>query len=144
MQILVDADACPVKEIIVKQAKLHKIPVIMIIDTSHELYDGYSKIITVDKAKDSVDIKLINLVKENDIVITQDYGVAVMALGKNALALNQNGLVYDNNNIDRLLFERYLSQKIRRAGKKAGTIRKRSTEDDIAFEKQLIRILEQC
>ncbi|ACL77288.1 YaiI/YqxD family protein [Ruminiclostridium cellulolyticum] len=138
MQILVDADACPVKDIITKNAKKYGIPVIMIIDTSHELNDGYSTVITVDKARDSVDIKLINMVQRGDIVVTQDYGVAAMGLGKGAKVLNQNGLIYSDANIDRLLFERHLGQKIRRAGGRTGTIRKRSKENDEAFEKALL------
>ncbi|MDF2686938.1 MAG: hypothetical protein K0S55_2121 [Clostridia bacterium] len=116
MKILVDADACPVKEIIIDEAKKRNIEVIMIIDTSHEINDGYSKVITVDKARDSVDIKLINITNENDIVVTQDFGVAAMALGKKALAVNQNGLIYNNDNINSLLMERHIGQKIRRSG----------------------------
>ncbi|QNU67458.1 YaiI/YqxD family protein [Ruminiclostridium herbifermentans] len=142
MQILVDADACPVKEIIVRVAKKYKIPVTMIIDTSHELYDGYSIIITVDKSRDSVDIKLINLLKKEDIVVTQDYGVAAMGLGKGARVLNQNGLIYSDNNIDRLLFERHLGQKVRRAGGRTGSVKKRSKEDNDNFERALIKLIE--
>ena len=141
MQILVDADACPVKDIIIKNAKKYEIPVIMIIDTSHELNDGYSTVITVDKARDSVDIKLINMVRRGDIVVTQDYGVAAMGLGKGAKVLNQNGLIYSDDNIDRLLFERHLGQKIRRAGGRTGTIRKRTKENDEAFEKTLLMLM---
>lgn len=141
MQILVDADACPVKEIIVRVAKKQGIPVTMVIDTSHELYDGYSTIITVDKARDSVDIKLINLVKRDDIVVTQDYGVAAMALGKGAKALNQNGLIYSDNNIDRLLFERHIGQKVRRAGGRTGSMRKRTNENNEDFERVLLKLL---
>ena len=141
MQILVDADACPVKQIIVRVAKKYSIPVTMIIDTSHELYDGYSTIITVDKARDSVDIKLINLLKREDIVITQDYGVAAMGLGKGAKVLNQNGLIYSDNNIDRLLFERHIGQKVRRAGGRTGSVKKRSKEDDENFEKALLNLV---
>lgn len=141
MQILVDADACPVKEIIVRIAKKYSIPVTMIIDTSHQLYDGYSTIITVDKARDSVDIKLINLLKKEDIVVTQDYGVAAMGLGKGAKVLNQNGLIYSDNNIDRLLFERHIGQKVRRAGGRTGSVKKRSKEDDDNFEKSLLKLI---
>ena len=81
MKILVDADACPVKEIIVRQAKKRRIPVVMLLDTSHILNDGYSKVITVDKGRDSVDIRLANLLEAGDIVVTQDFGVAALALG---------------------------------------------------------------
>ena len=135
MRILVDADACPVKQIIVKAAKEKGIPVLMFIDTSHVLNDGYSQVITVDKSADSVDIALVNKVSRGDIVVTQDYGVAALVLPKGANVLNQNGLVYTNDNIDRLLFERHLGQKVRRAGGRTGGPRKRTSEDDQRFEK---------
>ena len=141
MQILVDADACPVKDIIVRIAKQYKLPVTMLIDTSHELEDGYSTVITVDKARDSVDIALINLVKADDIVVTQDYGVAAMTLGKKARAINQNGLIYSDKNIDRLLFERHLGQKVRRAGGRTANVKKRTKEDDERFEKAFISLI---
>ena len=141
MQILVDADACPVKEIIVNIAKQHSIPVTMIIDTSHELFDGYSTIITVDKARDSVDIKLINLLKKGDIVVTQDYGVAAMGLGKGAKVINQNGLIYSDGNIDRLLFERHIGQKVRKAGGRTNTVKKRTKADNQNFEKCITEVI---
>lgn len=144
MQILVDADACPVKGIIVKIAKQYKLPVTMVIDTSHELDDGYSTVITVDKARDSVDIALINLVKSGDIVVTQDYGVAAMALGKKAKAVNQNGLLYTDSNIDKLLFERHLGQKVRRAGGKTANPKKRTKEDNESFEKVFSSLVNQA
>lgn len=143
MQILVDADACPVKDILVRTAKKYGIAVTMITDTSHELFDGYSRVITVDKARDSVDIKLVNLLERDDIVVTQDYGVAAMCLGKRAKVLNQNGLIYSDSNIDRLLFERHLGQKARRAGKRTGSAGKRTKEDDEAFEKAFVRLIEE-
>lgn len=141
VQILVDADACPVKEIIVKIAKQYKLPVTMLIDTSHELNDGYSTVITVDKARDSVDIALINLVKSGDIVVTQDYGVAALALGKKAKVINQNGLIYNDDNIDKLLFERHLGQKIRRAGGRTANVKRRTGEDNEKFERALTGLL---
>lgn len=141
MKILVDADACPVKNIIVELAKQKSIKVVMIIDTSHQLDDGYSEVITVEKGKDSVDIALINRVNKDDIVVTQDYGVATMALSKKARAINQNGMIYNNDNIDRLLFERYLSQKVRRSGGKTQNLRKRSKEDDIKFRNAFLKLL---
>lgn len=38
--------------------------------------------------------------------MTQDYGVAALALGKRAYAIHQNGWEYTAENIDRLLMER--------------------------------------
>lgn len=143
MRILVDADACPVRGIIFREAKRRGIPVIMIIDTSHELHDGYSQVITVDKGRDSADFKLISLLLPTDIVVTQDFGVAAMALGKGARALNQNGMAYTAENMDRLLFERHLGQKIRQGGGRRANPRKRTPDDDRAFETELIRLLDQ-
>ncbi len=143
MNILVDADACPVKEIIVRLAKKQKVPVVMLTDTSHLLNDGYSKVITVDKGRDSADIRLVNLAGSGDIVVTQDFGVAAMALAKGAKALNQNGMVYDDSNMDRLLFERALGQEMRRAGVRSGKFKKRSRQDDESFERVLSRMLEE-
>jgi len=134
MQILVDADACPVKEIIVRLAKQSNIPVTMLIDTSHQLNDGYSAVITVDKQADSVDFALMALLTPDDIVVTQDYGLAAMVLGKGAKAVNQNGLVFTNENIDKLLMERHIGQKVRRGGGRTKGPAKRSKEDDARFE----------
>ncbi len=135
MKILVDADACPVKEIIVNIAKSKNVKVIMLIDTSHEIDDGYSEVVIVDKARDSVDFALINQAEKGDIVVTQDYGVATMALAKGAIAINYDGIIYSDKNMDRLLFERHLAQKVRRSGGRISGPSKRSKEQDEKFEK---------
>lgn len=143
MEIFVDADACPVKEIIVRTAKQYGLPVTMICDASHILNDGYSRVVTVGKGRDAADMALINLAHSGDIVVTQDYGVAALALGKKALAINQNGLIYSDENIDMLLFERHIGQEVRRRGGRTRGQKKRSPENDIAFEKAFIRLIEE-
>lgn len=144
MKILVDADACPVKNIIEKVAKKLHIRVIMVIDTSHILESEYCEVIQVSKAPDAVDIALINRTERGDIVVTQDYGVASMALGKRALAINQNGRYYTEETIDLLMFERHLAGKQRRAGGRTGTMKKRSKEDDLHFEAAFLRLCSQA
>jgi len=134
LQILVDADACPVKQIIVRLAKQRNIPVTMLIDTSHELNDGYSKIITVDKQAESVDYALIGLLTREDIVVTQDFGLAAMVIGKGAKAVNQNGMIFTDDNMDKLLMERHIGQKIRRGGGRTKGPAKRTKDDDARFE----------
>jgi uncharacterized protein YaiI (UPF0178 family) len=135
IKVLVDADACPVKDIIISIAKEFELEIVMFADTSHILDDGYSRVVIVSQARDAVDIALINQTQQGDIVVTQDYGVASMALGKQAYAINHNGLIYDSSNIDRLLMERFLSQKIRRPGGRTSNQKKRSTKDNLKFEK---------
>ncbi|MCL2866392.1 MAG: YaiI/YqxD family protein [Clostridia bacterium] len=142
MRILVDADACPVKEIIVRLAIQRGIPVIMLIDTSHRLHDGYSVVVTVDKHADSVDFALMNMLTREDIVITQDFGLAAMVLGKGALAVNQNGFVYTDDNIEKLLMNRHISAKIRRGGGRTKGPAKRKQEDNDRFEALLVKLLD--
>ena len=96
----------------------------------------------MDKGRDRVDIRLANLLEAGDIVVTQDFGVAALALGKRAKAMNQNGMVYDDRNMDQLLFERHLGQKIRRAGGRTAGAKKRTRLDDESFERAFIDILE--
>jgi uncharacterized protein len=142
MKILVDADACPVKEIIVRIAKAYQIPVVMLFDTSHTYDDGYSEVFIIDKGRDTVDYALINKLKEQDIVITQDYGVACMALAKKGYCISQNGLVYTNQNIDSLLESRYQNQKLRNANVRVKGPKKRNTEQDEMFERNFVHLIE--
>lgn len=134
MTIYIDADACPVTRIAERIAQKHGIPVTLLCDTNHILTSEYSTVKTIGAGADAVDIALINLCQSGDIVITQDYGVAALALGKSARAIHQSGRWYTNDNIDGLLMERHLAKKARRSGKhhlKGPS--KRTEEDDRRF-----------
>jgi uncharacterized protein YaiI (UPF0178 family) len=124
-------------------AKQCKIPVTMLMDTSHMLSDGYSTVITVDTEADSVDFALMGILKREDIVVTQDYGLAAMVIGKGAKAVNQNGLVFTNDNMDKLLMERHINAKVRRGGGRTKGAPKRTKDDDARFEAVFVKILEE-
>ncbi len=140
MKILVDADACPVKEIIETVAADFSIPVMMIIDTSHELYSNYSEIIQVSKAPDAVDLALFNRTSPGDIVVTHDYGVASMVLGKKAYPISNNGKWFTNQNIDTLMYERHIAAKQRKIGIHTCSMRKRNKQDDIHFRESFTKL----
>lgn len=143
MKIFVDADACPVVRIVESIAKKYKVPVTLLCDTNHVLSSDYSEVIIVGAGADAVDFKLISLCHQGDIVVTQDYGVAAMALGKNAYAIHQSGKWYTNENIDQMLMERHLAKKVRRGSLKnhLKDPRKRNAEDDLRFEESFERLL---
>lgn len=82
MRILVDADACPVIGIVERIAKAHGIPVTLLCDTNHVLKSDYSDVKVISAGADAVDFALINLCERADVVVTQDYGVAALALGR--------------------------------------------------------------
>lgn len=143
MQIFVDADACPVVAIVEKVAKMHAVPVTLLCDTNHVLSSGYSKVIVVGAGADAVDYKLISICRKGDIVVSQDYGVAAMALGKGAYAIHQSGKWYTDENIDRMLMERHLNKKARRGSSKNHIKgpRKRTNEDDERFTKSFEKLV---
>ena len=136
-----DADACPVKNIIEEVAELYKLKVIMYIDTSHELNNTKSEVVVVSKGIDSVDLKIVSDVKEGDLVITNDFGLASVLLTKKAYVMSPNGLVFTNDNIDRLLFERHIVKENVRNSKRVKNIKKRTKENDKAFKLELINLL---
>ena len=144
MKIIVDADACPVKDIIKKTAKEYGVSVIMVCDTSHILNDDYCEIVTVDKFSDSADIYIVNIAEAGDLVVTQDFGVAAMSIGKKAYAISNNGMEFTDDNMDKLLFERFLGKKVRRAGKRTKGPRKRTEDDNQSFYEGLIKILDRA
>ena len=135
-QILVDADACPVIKIVERVAKEHGIPVTLLCDTNHVLMSDYAEVKVIGAGADAVDFALINLCRRGDVVVTQDYGVAALALGKGAYAIHQNGGLYTQDNIDQMLMERHMARKAR-MGKGKHHLKgpkKRTKEEDEAFE----------
>ena len=128
MQIFVDADACPVIGIVEKVAKEHSVPVTLLCDTNHVLSSDYSEVIVVGAGADAVDYKLISICHKGDIVVSQDYGVAAMALGKNAYAIHQSGK---------------WNKKARRASGKNHLKgpRKRTSEDDEHFRESFEKMI---
>ena len=118
MQIFVGADACPVVGIVETIAEKYNISTTLLCDTNHILYSDYSEVIVVGTGADAVDYKLISICHKGDVVVSQDYGVAAMALGKGAFAIHQSGKWYTDENIDRMLMERHLNKKARRGSSK--------------------------
>ena len=138
MKIIVDGDACPGISIIKNIAKEYELELLVYCDINHFITLDYGEVKVVDSGFQSVDMKVANQCSKGDIVISQDYGVAAICLGKKADVLSPKGYIYTNNNIGSMLEQRYLSQKIRRSGGKTPNAKKRSVEDDKRLQKNLI------
>ena len=116
MKLFIDADACPVVDITLQVAKKHGIPMVIVCDTAHFIERVGAETFLVQKGMDAVDFVIANRVKPGDIVVTQDYGLAAMILAKKGYAINQNGFVYCENNIEQLLFRRHVAKVARKSG----------------------------
>lgn len=142
-KLLIDADACPVVDIAISISSQYEIETFLYCDTSHAIQKDNAITIIVPKGPDSVDFKLVNAVSKQDIVITQDYGLAAMCLAKGAIVIDQNGREMNSENIDQLLAFRYESAKIRKAGGRTKGPKKRSEENNLAFKIKFRQICEQ-
>lgn len=142
MRVLIDADACPVVDITVKLCKKHGIPCLLLCDTAHTIHRNGAETLIFDKGSDSVDFALVNRTAAGDVVITQDYGLASMCLGRNVQVLHQDGWEYTLDNISGLMEQRHVSKKHRMAGGRTKGPSKRTKAQDIAFEAALQQILQ--
>lgn len=142
MKVLIDADACPVVDIAVKLCAQHGISCPLLCDTAHTMHRDGAQTLIFDKGSDSVDFALVNRTLPGDIVITQDYGLASMCLGRNARVLHQDGWEYTEYNISGLMEQRHAAKKHRMAGGRTKGPSKRTKQQDEAFEKALQQLLQ--
>lgn len=133
IKVVIDADGCPVVHIAVQICQKHNIEVIIVCDTSHYYNIENVKNIVVDKGSDSADFKIVNILNKDDIVITQDYGLAAICLAKKTRVISQNGMIYNDDNIDALLMGRYAAKKIRESGGRLKGNSKRTSLQDKDF-----------
>lgn len=141
MRIFIDADGCPVVDETVKIAKESQIPVTIVKNYAHVINNPYAEIVTVDLSSDSVDYYIVNHMVKGDLVVTQDNGLAAMALAKEGIVINQNGYIIDNKNIDILLSTRHIHKELRQRGIYTGKSKKRVKSNNKDYEITLINLL---
>ena len=141
MRILVDGDATPYKEDIYQLATTYNIEMEVYVDYAHILIDVSYQVIECDIGHDSVDLLLLSHLQKQDILITQDYGLAALALGKDAYVLHVSGMAITSQNIDELLLRRYIGAHQRKSGKHIKGPSKQTQEDKQYFLAQLENLL---
>lgn len=141
MKILVDADACPVKDITEKLAQEYQLELILVSNINHLIESNYGEVVVVDSFAQAADMAIINRTQPGDMVITQDYGLASMVLAKGGLAINPHGQEFTGDNIDGLLMQRFINFKARKAGERINGPRKRNAEDNRLFQQRLRELI---
>jgi uncharacterized protein len=145
MKIYVDADASPAKDIVISVAKTFSIPVVLVKSISHFSHDEELEgveTVYVDTGTDAADYRIMQLAEKMDLIITQDYGLASLGLGKGCLVLHHKGFAYTNKNIDQLLQTRHLSAKARRSGQKTKGPKPYTEEDRKNFKDLLEKTIQ--
>lgn len=143
-KVVVDADACPraCLQVLQKHKKSWNYRLLTIASVDHQINNPDH--IVVGKGADAADLAVINNTSRGDIVVTQDWGLAALILGKGALAISPSGRIYSEQNIDFLLQERFLKARHRRAGGRTKGPAARTSQDDQRFEKSFINLLQQA
>ena len=134
MKILIDGDAFPCIKKIISLAKSYQKEIAIYVDTSHILEDDYAKIIIVSQGSNAVDVRLENDISKGDIVLTQDYGVAIIGLSKDAICINQYGNRYTDYNIDYLLEIKGNNLRRRKFRNIKGPKKRTKTDDERLLE----------
>lgn len=141
MKILVDADACPVKQIIESVASALKTEVIWVASIEHNTHSQYGQVIRVDNAPEAADLFIINHTEPGDIVVTQDLGLASLVLAKGAQPITPSGSILHEEGMENLLYQRYINKKARRQGYHIGKTAARTNLDDQRFKKALLDLI---
>jgi uncharacterized protein YaiI (UPF0178 family) len=141
MKILVDADACPrsVLQISMRLGRKYNIPVWTVASFDHNIESDHPIVVGGDFQE--ADMKIMNLTEEGDVVVTGDWGLAAMVLGKGAKCLSPMGREFHLERMEFLLEEREVKAKFRRGGGRTKGPKKRTLGDDRRFESSLEKIL---
>lgn len=141
MKIIIDADACP-KDVLTSCITLgnkYDIAIYTVASFDHVIKSPNHIVVGTDSQE--ADIKIANLTQLGDIVVTQDWGLAALALGKGALCLSPSGKEYQAETIEFLLEERETKAKYRRSGNRTKGPKKREAVDDLNFVRKLEQLI---
>lgn len=146
MKIFIDGDGSPVKNDVIAIAEEKELSVVIVTSVDHftsKIYPDFVSFVYVDKGQDSADFKIVSLIQNNDLLITQDYGLASLVLGKGVRVLHQSGTEYTEANIDMMLEQRYHSAKLRKAGGRTKGPSAFTESDHQKFRDRLLEILKE-
>lgn len=143
LQLIVDADACPrgALDTMRRLQREYGYRLVTVASFNHNI-EGTDHVVVGD-GPDEADLAVANRTKAGDIVVTQDWGLAALILGKGATCLSPGGHVYTQDRIEFQLDERHVKEKHRRGGGRTKGPRARTDADDHRFERALRGLLEQ-
>ena len=145
MKIFIDGDGSPVKDEAIEISLNYQLETVIVTSIDHYSRKDYPSLVSVvyvDKGSDAADYRIIGLIKSGDIVVTQDYGLASLALQKGAAAIHQKGTEYTPQTIDLLLEQRHFSGKIRKSGGRTKGPKPFTKEDREQFKESLSALIQ--
>lgn len=145
--IIIDGDACPVVNSVIELTQETGIFVTIIRSFSHfstQIDPEHVRTVYVDDEPESVDYKIVQLASSEDIVITQDYGLASLLLNKVKFVMHHKGFLFNDDNIQQLLDQRYINAQIRKQGGRHKGPPPFTKQDRQHFEHQFKLLIQTC
>jgi len=119
--ILVDADACPVKDEVLRVAERHGVRVTLVANRGlRPSRDPMVAHVLVPQGADAADDWIVEHAGAGDIVITSDIPLAGRALKQGATVLGPTGRPFTESSIGMALAMRELNQHLRETGESRG------------------------
>ncbi|MEM7350342.1 MAG: YaiI/YqxD family protein [Acidobacteriota bacterium] len=120
-EVIVDADACPVKPEIYRVAGRHGLKVTLVANAwMRTPPEDRIELVVVGRGFDAADDWIAEHVRENDLVVTADIPLASRCLEKGARVLAPNGRVFTEEMIGEALATRELLSQLRDVGVATG------------------------
>ena len=119
MILFIDGDAFPnlLKSIVIKAIERLKLKTYVVANKKINIGNSqHIEYIIVEAGADEADHKIVEMVNEQDLVITADIPLADRIISKNAHAIDHRGELYSVENIKQYLAIRNLMQEIRESG----------------------------
>ncbi|MFC1926694.1 YaiI/YqxD family protein [Chloroflexota bacterium] len=116
-EILVDADACPVKQEVYRVARRYGIKVTVVANSQmHIPGEDWLELVVVSDQLDAADDWIVEHITKNDIVISEDIPLVSRCLKKGARVLGPRGHVFTEDSIGDALATRDLMSHLRDIG----------------------------
>ena len=133
-QIFVDADACPVKEEVLRVAARHKVTATFVANRGlRPSRDPLVVNVLVPQGADAADDWIVEHAGAGDIVVTADIPLAGRALKQGAVVLGPTGRPFTESSIGMALAMRELNQHLRETGVSRGLNAGFTARDRSAF-----------
>ncbi len=121
ISILVDGDACPVKEETYVVATRYRVPVTLVANSYLYVPEGMGiEMVVVEQGPDAADDWIAERVGPGDVVVTADLPLAARCLEAGAFVLGTTGRPFKDESIGDLLATRALKEHLRSAGMETG------------------------
>lgn len=117
MRLYVDADACPVKEEVLRVAERHRLPVVFAGNSWMRGFDHpLVEQIVAAEGLNQADDRIVERIEAGDIVVTADVPLAARCVQKGARGIDPRGKPFDDDSIGMALAMRDLMTDLRDSG----------------------------